>query len=201
MDNLTRIAEDDRVGRDITVDECVRSYENVIPDSDLPDDGAVDSDPDLITDGRSPLAASSVLLTYRNPLMDIDITAQNGITIYRNPVRMTYIQSLPNPHRRRDVYMVHEACKVIKPSVQRPHKPPRRRQFPIKILIRRAHTLPLLIQAPNINTFHISSILDLDIDFPAVEDVPDEPDQADQHQGVDKAAELDSENRLQRLVV
>ena len=87
LDN-TRISEDNRMCRNITINIGIRSNQNVIPDCNFTDNCCIYTNPNAIANYRRALSYSAILLTNRYAFMNITITTNYRFGIDRYAKRM-----------------------------------------------------------------------------------------------------------------
>lgn len=92
----------------ITVQICVRRNQDIVPNMDIAYNDSVDAYPDTVPYDRRPF----VFLAYCNSLMNIAIISYDRILIYRNAIRMPYIQPLADSYTAGDVAMVYKVCQL-----------------------------------------------------------------------------------------
>ena len=66
--------------------------QHVVADYYIADDGCVDPDPYVVSDGRNALARAAIFLTDGNALMNIDILSDPSGGVNGNAVRVPEIQ-------------------------------------------------------------------------------------------------------------
>ena len=86
MMNRTRIPDNNRVRRDITIDKSARSNQNIISNDNLPDDRGIDTDTDTAADGRDPHPRPSAFRPDSHPFMQMTVVTQDGIPIHGDTV-------------------------------------------------------------------------------------------------------------------
>lgn len=91
-----RIAENYRMRRNIAVHVSVRSNKHVVANRNIAYDCTVDTYPHAIADYGSAFTATAVLLSDRNPFMNIAVPSDDSCRIYRYSVWMSDIQSRTN---------------------------------------------------------------------------------------------------------
>lgn len=96
FDNPARIANDDRVTRNVLIDKRVRRNENVIADGNVARNCGVDSQIDAVTYRGNTLSFSTVFLADGAPLVNIDITPQLSAHVDRDSIGMADVESLAN---------------------------------------------------------------------------------------------------------
>lgn len=90
--DLTGVPKHDAVRWNIAVNISIWRDQYVVSDCYAPDDGCIDPNPYIISDGRNALARAAIFLTDGNALMDIDILSDPGRRVNRNAVRVPEIQ-------------------------------------------------------------------------------------------------------------
>ena len=75
MFDNTRVAKHNRMRRNITIHITIGGNQHIISDCNLADNGCVNANPHLVTDGWYPLARATILLPNGNTLMNIDISS------------------------------------------------------------------------------------------------------------------------------
>ena len=90
--DLTGIPKHDAVRWNIAVYISIWCDQHVVADYYITDDGCVDPDPYVVSDGRNALARAAIFLTDGNALMDIDILSDPGRRVNGNAVRVPEIQ-------------------------------------------------------------------------------------------------------------
>lgn len=90
----TWVTKDDGVARDIAVDKAVRGNHHIIADGDVSTYHGIDANPNFVSDCGTPLALASVLLPYRDSLVDVTIVSNPCPWINRYAPGMTYIQAV-----------------------------------------------------------------------------------------------------------
>ena len=91
--DLTGIPKHDAVLWNIAVYISIWCDQHVVADYYITDDGCIDPNPYIISDGRNALARAAIFLTDCNALMDIDILSDPDRRVNGNAVRVSEIQS------------------------------------------------------------------------------------------------------------
>jgi len=74
--------------RNVAVNISTWSNKDIIPHRDVTDDGCIDAYPYTVSDGRSPLAHTSVLLTYGYAFMYVAVAPNHSARINGDVKRM-----------------------------------------------------------------------------------------------------------------
>lgn len=90
--DLTWIPKHDAVRWNIAVYISVWRDQHVVADYYITDDGCIDPNPYIISDGRNALARAAIFLTDCNALMNIDILSDPSGGVNGNAVRVPEIQ-------------------------------------------------------------------------------------------------------------
>ncbi len=96
----------------ITVQICVRRNQYIVPNMDIAYNDSVDAYPDTVSYDRRPFPHATVFLAYCNSLMNIAIVSYDRILIYRNAIRMPYIQPLADLYAAGNVAMIYKVCQL-----------------------------------------------------------------------------------------
>lgn len=97
MMDRARIADDDGMRRDVTIDKGARRNQDIVSDGNLPDDRGIDTDAHTTADGRNSLPGSPAFRPDSHPFMKMTVVAQDSVPIYGDIVGMSQIKAFSNP--------------------------------------------------------------------------------------------------------
>ena len=93
MMNGARVADHDRMRRNIAVDQSSGCNQDIIADSNVADDSCVNTDTDIVADGWSASTFSSRLQSYGYTFVNMTILANHSITVDSDVISMAQIQT------------------------------------------------------------------------------------------------------------